>query len=274
MFQNADQKSYEEIRESITLTNQGEKIFCIFHKPMDVKNYPVVLFCHGLGGHKVGRYRVYVELAKLLSSKGIASLRMDFRGSGDSEGDFASMTLEGEVSDACQGLAFLENHKEVDVSRIAIFGRSMGSAVALMAANRFAKVKSICLWAPVYNAKDWEDKWNYLHSNDLSPLLQQELMTIEGQIPGYDFYKQLFSLNLEKEIANLSPLPMMIIHGSRDDMVKIEHSENILNKRHKATGETKFIQLPNSDHHFSDMTERKTALAETCFWYEKTLSRL
>lgn len=274
MSRNANQKTnitYKEERECIILQNHGQKIFCMFHKPLHLKKYPAVLFCHGLGGHKIGRYRIYVELAEILSSKGIATLRMDFRGSGDSEGDFASMTLEGEVSDACKGLTFLEDHEEVDSSRIALFGRSMGSAVAVMAANRFRKAKSICLWAPIYNANDWKDKWKYLHSKDLNPTHKQELMTIEGQTPGYEFYQQLFNMNLDDDIANLDSLPLMIIHGSKDDIVNTGHSEQFLKNRHSATGETKFIQLPNSDHHFSDLVERKIALTETCTWYEETL---
>jgi uncharacterized protein len=275
MSQNAKQKSnvtiYQEERESVTLQNHGQKIFCVFHKPLHLKNYPAILFCHGLGGHKVGHYRIYVELANLLSSKGIATLRMDFRGSGDSEGDFAAMTLEGEVSDACVGLSFLENHSGVDSSRIALFGRSMGGAVAVMAANKYKKAKSICLWAPIYNANDWQDKWKRLHSEDLDSSHKQQLMTIEGQTPGYEFYKQLFSMNLDKDIANLSALPMMIIHGNQDHMVKPDHSEQILKNRLHASGKTKFIQLPNSDHHFSDLDEREIAVAETCAWYEETL---
>lgn len=275
MSQNAKNKStaiiYQEERECVTLQNHGQKIFCMFHKPLHLKNYPVILFCHGLAGHKIGRYRIYVELSNLLCSKGIATLRMDFRGSGDSEGDFSAMTLEGEVSDACLGLNFLENYPDVDPSRIAIFGRSMGSAVALMAANRYQKTKSICLWAPIYNANDWRDKWKRLHSEKLDASHKEELMTIEGQTPGYEFYKQLFSMNLDHDIASLNASPMMIIHGNQDQMVKSEHSEQILKNRLHATGQTKFIQLPNSDHHFSDLSERKIAVAETCAWYEETL---
>ena len=57
----------EEERESIILKNHGQKLFCIFHKPAHRKNCPAVLLCHGLGGHKVGRYRLYVSLAKHLA---------------------------------------------------------------------------------------------------------------------------------------------------------------------------------------------------------------
>lgn len=275
MFRNvkekAEAKIYQEERESHVLMNHGQKIFCIFHKPMKVAKFPAILFCHGLGGHKVGRYRAYVELAQMLAQKGIGVLRLDFRGSGDSEGDFSSMTLEGEIEDACKGLAFLENHDHVYSNRIGIFGRSLGSVVAVMASSRFDKVKTLCLWAPIYNASDWEDKWKRLHVKDLSHEDKKQLMTIEGQVPGYEFYQQLFSLNLDKDLHNLHNKPMMIIHGNKDDMVKTRHSDLILQKRLQSGGETKYIQLPNSDHHFSYLEERQIAFNETCTWYEETL---
>ena len=185
------------------------------------------------------------------------SLRcMDFRGSGDSEGDFSAMTLEGQVSDACAGLKYLEHHGEVDPARIGLFGRSMGSAVAVMAASRYKKAKSLCLWAPIYNANDWQEKWKHLH-NTADPMHKKKLMTIEGQTPGYEFYQQLFSMNLDADIANLAPIPMMIIHGCQDDMVKTDHSEQILKNRLLAHGKTKFIQLPNSDRHLPTLMKGK-----------------
>lgn len=275
MSQNASKKSvaisYREEREPVVLKSHGQKIFGILHRPLHLTEYPAILLCHGLGGHKVGRYRAYVDLSRRLAAKGIAVFRIDFRGSGDSEGEFSEMTLESEVSDACAALSYLENHPEVDKNRIGIFGRSMGSCISVMAANRNKRIKSICLWAPIYHADDWRDKWNQLHAKGLDESQKQELMTIEGQVPGYEFYKQLFSMNLENDIANLNHLPMMIIHGSQDNMVKTDHSEEILKKRLQASGQTKFIQLPNSDHHFSDLEEREIALAETCSWYEETL---
>lgn len=269
MSQNANH--HQEERECIILQNHGQKIFCIFHKPAHLKKYPAVLLCHGLGGHKVGRYRVYVSLAKHLAELGIATLRIDFRGSGDSEGEFHDMTLEGEVSDALEGMKFLQEHKNVDPSRLAIVGRSLGSAVAVITASRFQKMKSMCLWAPVFDGHAWEEKWKKVHALDIHPSHKEELMTIEGQTPGYEFFKQFFNMKLEHEIQKLHPVPMLLIHGSQDTVVTIDHSEKYLKARLNADSETKYIQLPNSDHHFSNIADRQKALEETCKWLSSTL---
>jgi len=148
-----------EERESITLENQGQRIFGIIHKPLKPLPCPAVFLCHGFAGNKCGRHRMYVILAKHLSEIGIATLRIDFRGSGDSEGDLTSMTLEGEVSDALLGLSYLEKLPWVDPSRIGIIGRSLGGAVAIMTANRYKKAKSLALWSPVFHAEQWKEEW-------------------------------------------------------------------------------------------------------------------
>ena len=59
--------SLYEDRESVVLENKGQKIFGIIHKPKVSGPIPAVLMCHGLGGHKTGKYRMYVLLAEKLS---------------------------------------------------------------------------------------------------------------------------------------------------------------------------------------------------------------
>lgn len=260
-----------ETRESVVLENKGQKLFGVFHRPANKTKFPAILICHGLGGHKVGRYRLYVTLSNRLAQLGIASLRLDFRGSGDSEGDFSEMTIEGEVSDALLGLDFLRQQPGVDTQRIGIFGRSLGGLVAILTASHDQKIKTMGLWAPIFSSSQWVEKWNQLHSAPLEPSSQQELMTVDGQIPGYEFYKQFFNLKTEDSVASLNGLPLLLIHGTMDNVVTLDHAEKYLNVRLQGKGETKFIELPQSDHDFTHLDERRVALDETCLWFQKTL---
>ncbi|MBA3816529.1 MAG: alpha/beta fold hydrolase [Parachlamydiaceae bacterium] len=260
-----------ETRESVVLENFGQKIFGILHRPIHVKNYPALLMCHGLAGHKTGKYRLYVILAQMLAKAGIASLRIDFRGSGDSEGDFADMTLDGEVSDALKGLDFLEKDPYIDQSCIGLFGRSIGGTVALIAARRHGGIKSICTWAPLYDTSQWEDQWKILNSIELSPEDRNCMMSINGQIPGHDFLKQLFSVKMEEELKGLESSPLLHIHGELDNIINIEHANRYLLRRQNVMGKNKFIRLPGGDHDFSDPKEQLIALDKTCQWFVDTL---
>ncbi|MCE5316744.1 MAG: alpha/beta fold hydrolase [Parachlamydia sp.] len=260
-----------EMRENVILENNGQKIFGVFHRPVNQTNFPAILICHGLGGHKVGRYRIYVTLSSRLAQLGIGSLRIDFRGSGDSEGDFSEMTIEGEVSDALVALDFLRQQPGVDLHRIGIFGRSLGGLVAVLTASSDRKIKTMGLWAPIFNSKQWVEKWNQLHSTPLDLSSKQEFMTVDGQIPGYEFYQQFFALKTEESVASLNGLPLLLIHGTMDNVVTLDHTEQYLQVRLKGKGETKFIELPHCDHDFTHMEERRVALDETCRWFQQSL---
>ncbi len=260
-----------EERDSIVLENEGQKVFGILHRPLGVSQAPAVLICHGLAGNKTGKYRVYVLLSEILSKNGIASLRIDFRGSGDSEGDFSAMTLESEVSDAIKGLEFLENHPSIDPKRIGIFGRSIGGTVSLIAARKYGRVKSIVTWAPLSDGDQWYEKWKHVHSSQVSEESRLAAMRINGQVPGKEFFVQLFSLRMEKELEALSHTPLLHIHGEQDATVLTEHASRYAKFRQHSKGESKFIRLSKSDHDFSDPGEQKIALQETCKWFKESL---
>jgi len=260
-----------EQRDAVVLENEGQKIFGVLHRPVTPGPFPVVLMCHGLAGHKTGKFRMYVILAQKLSEAGIASLRIDFRGSGDSEGDFSDMTLEGEVNDALKGLDYLYHLPFIDRERIGIFGRSVGGTVALMTAHRFKHIKSLALWAPLFDGHQWIDKWNLLHSSEISEEHRMAMMRINGQVPGYNFFKGLFSIDMEKEIKPLDEIPFLLIHGEQDAVISIEHAHRYANLRKQAKGKNKFIWLPHSDHDFSLPQEQQKAINETSHWFANTL---
>lgn len=58
---------------------------------------PITFINHG---QKLEPHRLFVRMAEALAQAGYVSLRFDFRGSGNSDGDLADMTLAGELDDA------------------------------------------------------------------------------------------------------------------------------------------------------------------------------
>ena len=118
-----------ESRTQVTLSCHGQQIFGILHLPQGADEgvktrYPVALLCHGFGGNKSGRFRLFVRLATRLAEAGIATLRFDFRGAGDSEGDFADTTISGLCDDAKCALKWLQAHPQIDSQRMSIIGSS------------------------------------------------------------------------------------------------------------------------------------------------------
>lgn len=265
------EKKCEE-REVAVLENKGQKIFGVLHMPLNAtKPVPAVLICHGLAGHKTGKYRLYVTLAKMLASVGIAALRVDFRGSGDSEGEFQEMTVKSTLSDALVSLDWLAKNPRIDAERLGIFGRSFGGSVAVMTASESQKVKSVALWAPVFNAKPWQKLWESLQAGTLDEKTKNDVMTINGQVPSLHFYAEFFGMDIENDLKKLITVPILHIHGEKDELIKIEHADQYVKLRQKAHAKTKFTRLPEADHDFSIAEDQQEALFITTRWFADTL---
>jgi alpha/beta superfamily hydrolase len=259
-----------EVREAITLENNGEKIFGILHRPLHAKQVPAVVICPGFAGNKCGKFRMFVTLAKELAKNGIAVLRFDYRGAGDSEGEFRDITLEGKTSDTLKCLEFLANDPQMDSSRLGLLGRSLGGAIAVLAARRYS-IKSLVLWAPVFKSDPWRELWESLQSNrQLDQTKKDILRNLPANAPNLDFLNQFFRLDIERELEGLKKIPLLHIHGEQDHVVKIEHAK-AYEKARDGLDNTRFVHLPRSDHDFSDVLEQAIAIQETCHWYQQTL---
>lgn len=264
--------AYKELREAVTFENEGQRLFGILHKPENVKtSLPAVVICHGLAGTKVGKYRLYVTLAESLAKAGIATLRFDFRGSGDSEGAFNDMSISSEVSDTKAAIKFLTNFSWIDPSRIGLLGRSLGGVIAILTAAQLEIFKSLALWAPPFSGRQWLEKWKRVQNPKTSASERKNLMQFSGHPTFEPFLRELFALQLEDELSKLSSTPLLHIHGEEDTAIDLIHADDYAKSRGGSEGETKIVRLQNSDHNFSHHDERTTVLRETIDWFQRTL---
>jgi uncharacterized protein len=90
-----------------------------------------------------------------LAEKGFASLRIDFRGSGEStEMMFADTTFESQIADGIAAVAFAEADARVDGQKLSVIGWSQGGLVAAAVAGRTNKPDALVLWNAVATPKD------------------------------------------------------------------------------------------------------------------------
>ena len=151
----ADTGSETEMGESdVTIASQGQRMTATLALPAGGPA-PVVLLLHGFTGTRdelaiPGTDEgVFSRTARLLAAAGYASLRVDFIGSGDSDGDFADTTFEGQIADGLAALAFLQSDPRVRGDDIAIIGWSQGGLVATALAGRSDIPDAVALWAAV-----------------------------------------------------------------------------------------------------------------------------
>ena len=97
---------------AVTFEVHGQRIAGVLDIPVGVKHPPVVLMLHGYTGtrnewsSKAVPEGLFGRCALAMQNKGIASLRFDFRGSGESDGKFEDMTVESEITDALAAIDF------------------------------------------------------------------------------------------------------------------------------------------------------------------------
>lgn len=255
-------KKTAEIRTAITLDSNGLKLFGVLHmpeKPVQTR-VPAVLYCHGFGGNKIGKFRLAVRQAERLAQAGIASLRIDFRGSGDSEGEFADTTIQTQLEDARVALEYLHNLPHIDPDNIAILARSLGGAIATQLASEFTPIKALALWCPLFDAKPWLMK----HKGKTNEFL------FMGQPLSQECISQFAQLDTAKPLSQLDSTPMLLVRAGQDEILDSYHDEQYREHR-KRCERTTHLELPGSNHDFGNVQEQKILLDTTTLFLQGVL---
>lgn len=118
------------------------------------KPVPAIVTITGSGAEErdesipiVRDYRPFRQIADSLGRRGIAVLRMDDRGYGESEGKFAGATSQDFADDIRAGLQYLRSRPEIDGARLGLVGHSEGGLIAPLVAVAEPKLKGIVLLA-------------------------------------------------------------------------------------------------------------------------------
>jgi len=197
----------------------------MLHIPDNINGkVPIVIILHGLCGDKMGPHFIFVKLSRLLEKVGIASIRFDFAGSGESDGDFIDMTVGSELKDTNNILNYVRTLDFVDNDNVGIVGLSMGGAVAsMLAGNRKSEIKTMCLWAPAGNIDEIILDKHYIAGN-YEKFRRLGYLDIEGLLLGTGFVDNVKDLRIYEK-ASAYDKKSLIIHGKKDDVVLLSASQ-------------------------------------------------
>jgi len=146
-------KPYPYKEEEIVYENKeaGIKIAGTLTLPESGEPFPVVLLITGSGpqdrNETVFGHHPFLVLADYLTQRGIAVLRVDDRGVGESTGDFSQATTIDLADDVLAGVEYLKSRKEIDPKRIGLIGHSEGGIIAPIVATESSDVAFIVLMA-------------------------------------------------------------------------------------------------------------------------------
>ncbi len=133
------ENSIIEVEVSFANPTDGAVLAGTFSKPAISENFPSVILISGSGqqdrDETVCGHKPFKILADYLNKNGIAVLRFDDRGFGESSGDIWKATIDVLAQDALAGINYLKSRKDVDPGRIGIIGHSLGAMQASMLAS-------------------------------------------------------------------------------------------------------------------------------------------
>jgi uncharacterized protein len=280
--------------QSIHFEVNGQRLWGMLHLPLEVAGQvarpaPTVLMLHGFTGQRLEPHRLFVLLSRQLAEAGIASLRFDFRGSGESEGSFDEMTASREVEDVVAAYHFLKSRPEVDGSRLGLMGLSMGGMVsALSVAQPGLEFKALTLWAPAHPTS-WlgqlpegapvEHVWAAYSSREpavgLSYDKTTDRMDFSGNPVGIGFFDDLMHLE-PFETVKAHKGPALVVHGSADPTVPWQIGETyakaLESRSLETSSPTTFHVIPEGLHTFETLPAQREAHAVTLEFFKTHLT--
>ena len=204
---------------------------------------PLVIVCHGFTGSKEGGGGA-MAMGDQLARRGFSTLLFDFTGCGESEGRWGGITLTRQVDDLG---AVVEWAGARGYRRIILNGRSFGGATALAYAAGDRQIDAVCTWAAVGRPLQL---FGGLISEGSSPGGPAEggAPLVDGGGPGRCFYQDLQRYDLPRCAARISPRPLLLIHGTADEVVPLEDARLLFAA---AAEQKELVLLQGADHRFS-----------------------
>lgn len=232
--------------EKVTIDGDHGKLQGVIHKPQlkQGERVPMVVLCHGFMGRKESD--LLIKIADQLQAAGIASIRFDFNGHGESEGRFQDMTVLNEIVDAKKVVEYVSALPYV--GSVAIAGHSQGGVVAAMTAGELgaAKIKSVVLLAPAAVLRDDAIRGNTMGAT-YDPFNPGEYVELfRGLKLGAEYIRTAFSMPIYETSAKYKG-SALIIHGTGDRVVPYTYGERF----HEIWPKSKLEILDRADHGFS-----------------------
>jgi putative redox protein len=222
---------------------QGDRLSARLDLPLDEKPSAYALFAHCFTCNK--NFNAVFNINRALASQGIAVLRFDFTGLGESEGDFSQTSFRSNVEDLVTAAEFLAS--EFEAPRLLI-GHSLGGAAVLQAASRIPSVRAVSTIAAPF---DPSDLGRFLGSTREQILERGEAeITLAGRtfLIRKQFLDDLEQVRMDEVIQHLDRA-LLIFHSPRDTIVSLDNAGKIFQA---AKHPKSFVSLDDADHLLSN----------------------
>ncbi len=247
-------------KENFILKKEDKRISGSMYLPEGEGPFPTVILSHGLGENQ----RDTGAFAENIVPGGIACVTFDFCGGADnsrSSGNMLDMSIYTEKEDLLFVISEVKRLPMINKEQIFLMGMSQGGMISAMAAAAEKEnIRGLILLYPGFNIPDLARERNSSKStipaeNDLA-----------GVTVGRIYYESVYEASTKKEIEGYMG-PVLIMHGTADELVPIYYSRRAL----KIYPNAGLIEFEGYGHNFEGAARKRAceeALAFTakeCF---------
>jgi uncharacterized OsmC-like protein/alpha/beta superfamily hydrolase len=233
----------------LSFTNDnGEELSACLEFPVDQHPKAYALFAHCFTCNK--NLLAVNNISKGLTANGIAVLRFDFTGLGESEGDFSNTNFSSNVNDLLAAVSFLERDYQTPALLI---GHSLGGAAVLFAATKLERLQAVVtIGAP-------SDPKHVQHLIQSSAKEIEKRGVADVNIGGRtftirkQFLDDLIKSNMGEVLKGLRK-PLLILHSPQDQTVEVENAAQLYHMAHHPKS---FISLDGADHLLSNKVDSR-----------------
>lgn len=229
-------------REDFLVNSNGISISCSMFSMDPNYDRPVLLLCHGMpaGDNRQGDVSTefsgqeldYPAIAEWFALEGFNTIIFNFRGTGESGGNFHPL---GWVQDLNSLIDFVNSRRDLKAENIAIFGSSLGAAISIYVASRRQDVGAVVSFASPATMLARKNPQDAIQRfRDIGIIRDDSFPDSIDQ-----WASESEELSPDKSIENISPRPILLIHGTSDEVVPTE-SAHIL---YSMAGKPKKIKI-------------------------------
>ena len=232
--------------ETFVLRVDNKSICGVLHLPL-LEKPPCVITCHGLFSSKDSDK--FLSIARVFTDRGIAVIRFDFSGCGESTGSIADTTVTGRLAELTAVVQFARQH-QLPGTHLGLLGSSLGGYLSLLYAAQDTSIRALSVWATPLSL----------------PGLRESIPPEERSMLKEDFFIDARRFDLSTLLPALHSL--LILHGTQDEIVPYAHAEKIF----RLAGSPKELQrIAGGDHSLTVPKGREQAIQKSALWFQRYL---
>ena len=234
-----------EIEESeVEIESHGLTLRGILTVPVtDAEKIPVAVLTHGFNAN----YSDMDQIAEALGKNGIASVRFNLTGCGNSDGEYVDVTFTSEKEDVLAALAFAKSLDFADTDNLFLIGKSQGGFdSALASIDCEDEINALILWYPAICIPD-DFKAGRVQFVPFDPENIPETLDFMGMFEvSREFIEEGMSIDPLEDFTVFQK-DVLIIHGTADQIVNYDYAVALAD----AYPHAEFITIEGGGHGFS-----------------------